>query len=283
MPAVDVPGLPPPVPGAPRVRPCGDWIDPEDLFGCGACGRIDEEDQNLDLAALATAAASQILYELSGRKYAGECSDAVRPCRRSTRADTPPWWTATWDRTWGACGCGSSTWRSCSCPALSEIGLGVYPLVAIDEILIDGDVLDPAAYQIFDHRSLARIDGENWPCCQDLAADPTTDDDTFQVTFTYGVDPPESGVLAARRLACELYLSCGGSDDCRLPKRVRSVARRGVDLAFLDPFDFLERGKTGVYEVDLFLTAVNPKGRRRAATILSPDVGPETRRQTWPT
>jgi hypothetical protein len=28
----------------------------------------------------------------------------------------------------------------------------------------------------------------------------------------------------------------------------------------LDPQDFLDRGKTGIYEIDMFITSANPRG-----------------------
>jgi hypothetical protein len=132
-------------------------------------------------------------------------------------------------------------------------------------------------YRIDDYRYLVRTDGEAWPCCQDLLADPVNDDNTFSVSYTYGSAPPAAGVLAAADLACELAKSCAGQE-CTLPSRVQSITRQGMSMVLLDPFDFLERGKVGIYTVDLFLRAYNPSGLRRPSRVLSPDIGQRARR-----
>jgi hypothetical protein len=159
-------------------------------------------------------------------------------------------------------------------------------LTAIDEVKIDGVVLDPSLYRIDDYRYLVKLpDAEGnydpFPCCQNIRlAD--TEADTFAVTFTYGTPPPTPGVLAAAQLACELALACSPETigKCRLPQRVTSIARQGITMAVLDPFDFLSDGKTGLYLVDLFLRTYNPNRLRRRAAVLSPDVGRKVRRIT---
>ena len=64
----------------------------------------------------------------------------------------------------------------------------------------------------------------------------------------------------------------------KLPKRVTNVTRQGLSMVVLDPMDFLDDGKTGVYEVDLFLKAYNPAKLQRRATVMSPDIGRRARR-----
>ena len=49
------------------------------------------------------------------------------------------------------------------------------------------------------------------------------------------------------------------------------IARQGVSATFIDPALFLDRGMTGVYEMDLFVRAYNPAGIARDARVWSPD------------
>jgi hypothetical protein len=84
--------------------------------------------------------------------------------------------------------------------------------------------------------------------------------------------------MAARRLANELVLAAEGSADCALPRNVTSVARQGVSFEIFDPQEFMDKGHTGLYEVDLFLSAFNPNKSRKRAKVFSPD----TRRPYYP-
>ena len=113
-------------------------------------------------------------------------------------------------------------------------------------------------------------------CCSDHS-DPAL---AFSVDFDYGFAPPPAGVRAAADLACQLALSCDPATvgECKLPQRVTSITRQGVSMVVLDPFDFLEEGRTGVYTVDLFLKTYNPTRNRRPPAVWSPDIGRRTRR-----
>jgi hypothetical protein len=82
---------------------------------------------------------------------------------------------------------------------------------------------------------------------------------------------------AAAILACELVKAHLGVD-CALPARVQTLTRQGMSMAILDPQEFLAFGRTGLYEVDLAIAAVNPHGLRRRATAWSPEVKGRARR-----
>lgn len=97
------------------------------------------------------------------------------------------------------------------------------------------------------------------------------------VSYTYGTLPPAAGRLAARRLANELVLAYSSSDQCQLPDRVTSVTRQGMSYTILDSQDFLENGRTGIYEIDLFLKSVNPMKANKKSRVFSPDL-PRARR-----
>lgn len=263
---------------APRLTACAPWTDIESVTDCGSCSDVTDSTLIERMIGVAT----DVLFRLSGRKYAGACEGVARPCRRLAWPDAPPystrstgmlavhdyaWGSTGWVGSWGTCGCDLSS--ACGCPTTREISLGVFPLVSIDAVYIDGAALASSAYRIDDYRTLVRTDGEGWPMGQDLLADYITDENTFGVEFTYGATPPPSGKHAASVLACNLIRACVGKN-CNLPQRVQSIARQGVTV-IVDPREFLEEGKTGLYEVDLFLAAHNPGGKQTRSTVASPD------------
>jgi len=230
--------------------------------------------------------ATDLLYEATGGRWPGSCEDTVRPCGRSetgspvwhgTVLDVPGW---TWRRSWGVCNCNQHP-GDCGCPTLSQVTLGGEPLTSIVEVLIDGQVIPPAWYTVHDNRwlvGLRKDDGTllRFGCCQDLSK-PTTEVDTWQVTFTYGTLPPSDGVLACVDLALELAKGSAGGD-CALPPRVTSMIRQGVQVALIDPLAIVASGGFGVYSVDLF---VGRYPKQRPATIHVPG-RPRVVRDTGP-
>lgn len=271
---------------APRTGTCAPWATTADL--CSPC-----TPETADIATMLQAA-SDVLFELSGRRFSGECSATVRPNAR-WRVDDPVhenligWGgqgftgTGGWWNSWGGgCGCqqgrGEATF---GCDTVSEITLGGSPVVSITAVKVDGIALAASRYRIDDNRYLVRLpdaDGSNpgWPCCQDMTLD-DAQVGTWSVAYKYGVAPPPMGVQAAAVLACELAQMCVGGA-CALPARVTSMTRQGVSVNTMDPQDFLDHGRTGLYVVDLFLKAYNPDGLRRPATVWSPDVPRRVRR-----
>lgn len=252
----------------PSSQPCADWITADDVFDCGACASIAVGDQDATLAASVAEAASRILFLLSGRRYPGVCTDTVRPCKRSRRWG-PGWLSARWEPSWGYCSCGAGTWTDCTCSHRGEITLGAYPVISITQVLIDGSVLAPSAYRLDDYRWLRRIDGDAWPSTQDLD-EATTETDTWAVTYTWGRAAPEDGIIAAKRLACELYQACAGGD-CALSKQAQSVARQGVEITFESAEELFGNGRTGLYEVDLFLETERYATAHQGSQTVSPD------------
>jgi hypothetical protein len=97
------------------------------------------------------------------------------------------------------------------------------------------------------------------------------------VTYSYGIEPPTLGKMAARTLAIEFAKLWSGDDDCMLPQRVTSVSRQGVSYTILDSQDFIDDMRTGIYAVDLFLKSVNPDKARAKARVFTPDL-PRARR-----
>jgi len=250
---------------------CGTWATTADVKALKKYAALDGED-----VAPMLPVASEILYRMSGRRWRGICAvTGLRPCKRFPGWSGPgvpvDWWATTngspplavW---WGrAHACGSG----CGCSHV-EVDLYPYaPVVAIDEVRVDGVVLDPAKYTVYDGHLLARTDGESWPLSQDLClAD--TEPGTWGLDLRYGREAPPDGVMAAAALAAELALSLNpttGAGECELPARVQSITRQGVSMLMADPMTFFDENRTGVYLVDLFLASANPEQRRRAASL----------------
>ena len=236
----------------PRNSTCEPWATTADL--CSPC-----DDYSVDQALMEDwlQAASDVLYVLSGRQYPGICSDTVWVLKRHIHR-TSPLDPAIRRRRYVPADCGD------------RVSLGMFPLVSITEVVIDGAVVPADQYRIDDYRWLTRVDEQSWRWT-----------DTFKVTATYGRTPPAMGVRAAATLACELYKACQPEDfgECRLPQRVQSITRQGVSMVVLDPFEFLDDGKTGLYDVDLFLKTVNPSRLARRPSVMTPDIGPRVRRE----
>lgn len=255
---------------------CAPWATVDDVVTCSSCADEQFDEALLDDCLLF---ASEVLWGLSGRRWSGRCTDTVRPCTGLMYGNGLFRYRSTFARDCNCLGVWTGpenypTARTCSCRSLPEVSLGRYPIREVVEVIVDGDTLDPSAYRVDDYRWLVRVDGDSWPCCQDLAA-PLGDPDTFGVTFEYGSNPPHGGVTAAATLACHLALAKCGSNRCKLPDRVQNITRQGVTMTIVDPMQFLDQGKTGLYEVDLWLASL-PKSR--PTTIASHDVGRTTRR-----
>lgn len=274
---------------APEVGPCTVWVTGDDVAAC-----CDSEGTDTSIYDEVASEASSLLYELSGRQFAGACSQTVRPCGDPCScwggsgiyggwSGTYGVWTwASWGGVWG--------WRddcgnSCGCGYLSRAKLPGYPVTAITEVKVNGDVVDPSGYRLDGYKWLTRLwdatDPDNptpqyWPGCQNLSLD---DDQsgTWSVTYEFGVDPPLAGVKAAAQLACQLYRACAGLE-CQLPTGATRVTRQGVTIERGLLASFLRPGQTGLVQVDAFLAAYNSVGMRRRPAVFSPDVQQFARR-----
>lgn len=266
---------------APCVTACSPWATRDDLPAKCADADDDVKDQAL-------ADATDILFFKSGQKWPGYCSDVVRPngqsifdmASRSTVRDVLRW--DSWaDRNWsGLCGCNHRIGEY-GCGRLSEVSLGVWPVDRIEQVKVDGEVLDPSLYRVDDYQYLVRLpdpDGSNpgWKCCQrmDLAA---TEEGTFEVSVVYGTLPPNGGRVAAAALACQLIRSRSG-EACEIPANVQSLTRQGVGMNIQSVVDLLGQGKTGSNEADRWLAAVNPTGQTRPGGVLIPGARSSVRR-----
>lgn len=239
-------------------------------------------DADPDVAQRAVDTAAEILYALSARQF-GLCELTVRPCRLTECGPcdlTGPRWTPVLlGGQWTNVSC-SRHGDPCSCHKVCEVLLPG-PIDSIVEVKVDGEVLLDTEYRVDGRRALVRLGSDDcWPTCQDMALD-SDQPGTWEVTYLKGKPLPVAGQNALSTFACEIVKACNGDDTCALPKRLTSITRQGISMAVLDPMPFLQQGRTGLYLVDAWLAAVNPKARTRSAGILSPDM-PQARRTTWP-
>lgn len=253
------------VPPAPRSAVlCAPWASPADVPEARrGLLSVDGWEQWL-------MAASEILYWLSGTRFTGAgCTEEA-----TLRSRPPSPGMASWpySPTWGSCACWAfGIWenRWLVPPRGDYNGRHLSPMViklprapvnSVTGVTLNGDAF--AAWRVNRAGWLERTDGRPWVVCNDETV----------VTYTFGEAPPETGVMAAVELAVQFALALNNESSCQLPQRVQSVTRQGVTIAMLDTQDFLKEGRTGIYLVDLFLTAINPDGRRRRGSVWSPDL-----------
>lgn len=211
-------------------------------------------------------AASQLLFELSGRLFVGLKEKTVRPfCR---------------------CGCtrcqvlsrghviGDAAHCCEDACAPGRILLSGYPVREITQVKIDGAVLADTEYRLDNYRWAVRKNGYVWPWYQNFTID-DTEEGTWSISYTYGQPPPLAGQSAATELACELYKACSGGSgiDCALPTGVSRVSRQGI---VIERLAFTAWGtqegiwRTGLPRVDAFLNAYNPSRLQRRPTFWGP-------------
>lgn len=237
------------------------WVRPEDITNCSTSDQV-------DLASVCLVA-SKILFMLSGRKY-GIRTETIRPYA-------------------GERGFGWHDIRVLDAFAASN-WLDMYnlnpggrewlylrsPVANIQQVKIDGAVLDPSQYILYDNRKLVRVASSAnglvgaWPIWQRVDLD-DTNVGTFSINYQWGIPVPPEAKIAAASFACQLAKYMNRDSDCALPDRLISVTRQGVSQTLMDPSQFIKEARTGLYLVDIWLGAINPNGNRRRATISSVD------------
>lgn len=225
---------------APVPQPCG-WTIDTAAIPAWAAATAGQQQTAQDVAVY-------VVWALSGRRF-GICTVTVRPVDPGTR------WCARLQRD----GSALDGW------------LLDGPVVAVDEVLIDGTVVDPATYRLYDN-IVWLSGGELWPASNDLSL-PSTEPGTWEITYQRGRTVPAAGNWAATVLTRELLESImGGPGACpRIPARAQSVVREGVAIQLVDPTSFIDNGRTGIGEVDMFLAAVNPNQVMAPPVVWSPD------------
>lgn len=148
------------------------------------------------------------------------------------------------------------------------------PIIEVHSVTIDGEVVDPADFAVSNRSAIRIAQTVRVPVIRGKRAD-------VEVDYTYGVyDLPEVMERAVAALAAEILAADTGST-CRLPERVTNISRQGVSWTLIDPQDFLDSGRTGVYEVDLAIKVMNPsKAKARARIFTTTTSAPPIRRAT---
>lgn len=253
------------VPAASSSSLCGAWANPADVPVRWRETHTDEQWENWLWQA------SEVLYHLSGERWSGVgCTYTAELRGRPPAPGTGAW---PYYRSWGLSASGPAYWWWSDAvqfawhPAYRGMDPQPYAVkLPHDEVQTINSVtintVAFTAYRLVRGSWLERTDGQAWQRFLD---------DTV-VAYTYGTPPDRGGVNACVWLAHELGKFECGDTSCRLPKRVTSITRQGVSIAVIDSMKFFEIRKTGLYEVDQWLTAVNPAGRQRRARVWSPDI-----------
>lgn len=213
--------------------------------------------------------ASELLWALSGRQWYGEqCTETA-----VLRSWPPEQGSGSWPyhRSWGRCGCWvHAEWingQPYNVPTNRSHRQAPYAIAlpregvnAVTLVEVGGEPF--TSYRFLRNGWLERTDGLAWSVC---AGD-------TEITYQWGEAPPFIGKQAAITLAFHLALAEIGSDDCRLPSNVITVTRQGLTIQKVDPNDFLDDGRVGIADVDLFLRAYNPYARPSSGGVWSPDI-----------
>lgn len=240
----------------------------------------------LPIREAAIAYATTIVWAGTGRQF-GLCEVTVRPCGWRDCGTGIEWfgsiwqgstwvpylWEGQWYNAW--CGCTGL----CSCIPDCSVRLQG-PVNSIVEVTIDGVVVDPATYFVYDQQWLTRVkDNDCWPQCSDLNLAPG---EGWEVTYTRGRPVPPELIQAVGILAWQWILSCQGDESCRITnQRIIAMSRQGTDFQFVSPSEMLQFGWTGVAEVDQLISAYNPYGLKAPLLVFSPEIR-YPRQVTWP-
>jgi hypothetical protein len=242
--------------------------------------------------ALAMRLAAFTVYSLTGRQF-GTATLTLRPCNAPSLPPLYQTYPVNLINPWGTDEGNSyyplyiqnGVWHNAGCAGINCCGAACeleLPLtVSITSVIIDGATLSPSAYRVDNGRLLVRTDGSNacWPQCQDLDKNPGVAD-TWTVTGVFGRLVPQEALDAASILACEIGKAIAGQP-CRLPQRMQSLTRAGVSVQFPSVDNYLDRGLTGLNEVDQLVVQLNPGRLIQSPKIFSMDVSPN-RLTTWP-
>lgn len=217
---------------------------------------------------------SERLYRMSGYRWMGAQTIVMRPERltRDCECDLGiPSWGFGWD--------GGDGWWNRLFPEsglalalIDRIDLGGN-VISVDEILVDGEVLDPATYGLYGNRTLVRFDDADglrlfWPCCQRIAA-PNTEVGTWQLTYQVGQMPPQSGRDAAYAWSLERGKRFDQHAE-HFPAHTTRAESQGIALTIEEPAQ-LASGLIGIPEVDEFIESVNPARTMRRAQVYDPE------------
>ena len=235
-------------------------------------------------------AASNLLYELSGRQFR-QGRSVVRPTSIQSGYGNQSYlypyssmsgYGAAWGFAagWSWTAVGMGWWQNGQ--DLAEVVLSA-PVQRINNVMVNGSSLGgwfPGGppnpnFTLYDKRRLVRnvdttgMTSGAWPWNQQLQL-PLTEAGTWMIDYNWGKPPPPIGNLAAVELTIQLALALTGKETA-LPARVLSIATQGVSVAVGDSLEYLRERLLGLPVCDAFIMAVNPQRARRKATFLAPN------------
>lgn len=228
--------------------------------------------------------AIELLNQWTGKSY-GLCEYVVRPQRDYScdtytpgetdfrknllRANRTNWTPALIGGKWYNLTCNTCEPQHAPYNANAYQGVSLpRPLHEVTGVWVNGSILDAGQYVVIEG-VVYPTNGTIFPENQNLDDDYHSDNNTFAIEFTYGVVPPMAGQLAAGVLSLEIMRALCKDSGCKLPERLQSITRQGVTMGFVDNFDGLEDGKTGIWLVDSWVSSL--RGAKRHSTVHSPD------------
>lgn len=212
------------------------------------------------------ALASEVLWALTGRRWAGERTHTVEVVAPVAGDPFPVGWSASWGPVHPALIDGEV--YNCGCSAAERVRLPHDGITAVEEVTVRGAVRAPESYML-DRGHLVDLSGRGWPTCPP----------GFAVRYTAGKAPPEGGRRAAALLAREHARARLGDPGSVLLLNLTSRTRQAITETFVPAADLIERGMTGVPQVDSWVATVNPAKLTRRARAWSPDTAPSTVRR----
>jgi hypothetical protein len=243
-----------------------------------------------DQQAMATRLAAFTVYALTGRQF-GTVTLTLRPCNAPLLPPLYQTYPVNLINPWGTDEGNSyypvyiqnGVWHNAGCRGINCCGatceIELPRTVSISSVIVDGATVSPSAYRVDNAYLLVRTDGACWPLCQDFDKNPGATN-TFTVTGVFGRTVPQEALDAASLLACEIGKGMAGQP-CRLPQRMQSLSRQGVSVQFPSVNTYLDRGLTGMNEVDQIVVQFNPGRLSQRPIVVSPDISP-VRVTTWP-
>jgi hypothetical protein len=221
--------------------------------------------------------AVNVLWSLSGRQF-GICPALVRPCAEAHQPLHGRWGPigaftvgmlislddfgdvfSVADGYWHG-KCLISSPRAVQLPGpVYQDATGNYPIT----VMIGDEILDIDEY-IVENDTLHKTWGE-WPF-QDFSKE-LGEHGTWSVAYWRGLPPPAIAARFTGLLAYEfIQASCGGK--CRLPRTVQHISRAGVSYDTFNPNNIYATGKTGLPEIDMWLSTINPHALMQAPSVI---------------
>lgn len=202
----------------------------------------------------AEAIAVHVMWALSGRQF-GLTLVRYRPPVACRHRPTEWWEIGSLRRALG-----------CGCPDGGRVVRLPGPVAEVVEVRIGDEALPVDGWRLEGDRlyrvgaawlTAVAVAFSGWPP-QNLDR-PLPEPGTWSVTYLQGLPVPAGVDRLTGLLAKEFIAACTGAGKCRLPRTLVGTTARGVVHSF-DPAKILAAGKTGIPEIDLWLSAVNPRG-----------------------